>query len=117
MYWFVLKAMMSSIIGSSFYQWWQGTRMGIWFQKHVDAFMQHIATKYDIDVAKKDAKFQKQFPLIAERLKLLENDSHPPVAPKGATELIDRINAISARLDEVEKSKCGCTKKSSKKKK
>jgi len=63
---------MSAIIGSSFYQWWQGTRMGIWFQKHVDAFMQYLAVKFDISIAKKDAKFRKQYPLIADRLVALE---------------------------------------------
>ena len=55
MYWFVAKSIMSAIIGSSFYQWWQGTKMGIWFQKHVDAFMQYLAVKFDIAIAKKDA--------------------------------------------------------------
>ena len=63
---------MGSLIGSSFYQWWQGTSMGIWFQKHVDNFMQYLAVKYDIEIAKKDAKFRKQFPLIADRLDNLE---------------------------------------------
>ena len=52
MYWFILKSIMSAVIGSSFYQWWQGTKMGIWFQKHVDAFMQYLAVKFDIEIAK-----------------------------------------------------------------
>ena len=63
MYWLTiltLKAILSSIIGSSFYQWFQGTTGGIWFQKQVDRFMQHFAEKYDIELAKKDAKFRKQ---------------------------------------------------------
>ena len=51
--------------------------MGIWFQKHVDNFMQYLAEKYDIEVAKKDAKFRKQYPLIAERLDALEKNTHP----------------------------------------
>ncbi len=51
--------------------------MGIWFQKHVDNFMQYLAEKYDIEVAKKDAKFRKQYPLIAERLDTLEKNTHP----------------------------------------
>lgn len=72
MYYFILKSILGSLIGSSFYQWWQGTRMGIWFQKHLDAFMEHVATKYDIAIAKKDAKFVKQFPLVAERIRVLE---------------------------------------------
>ena len=77
MYWLTmltLKAILSSIIGSSFYQWFQGTTGGIWFQKQVDRFMQHFAEKYDIELAKKDAKFRKQYPLIAERIDSLEKE-------------------------------------------
>ena len=72
MYWFILKSIMSAVIGSSFYQWWQGTKMGIWFQKHVDAFMQYLAVKFDIEIAKKAAKFRKHYPLVANRLVALE---------------------------------------------
>ena len=93
MYWFVAKSIMSAIIGSSFYQWWQGTKMGIWFQKHVDAFMQYLAVKFDIEVAKKDAKFRKQYPLIADRLDNLEAIAHPwdPDAKGEITNLKDRV--------------------------
>ena len=69
-----LKAILSSIIGSSFYQWFQRTTIGIWFQKKVDTFMQYLAVKYDIELAKKDAKFRKQYPLIAEKLDKLEKE-------------------------------------------
>ena len=65
---------MSAIIGSSFYTWFQGTKMGIWFQKHLESFMQFLAVKFDIEVAKKDKKFKKQYPLIAERLDKLEKE-------------------------------------------
>ena len=77
MYWLTmltLKSILSSIIGSSFYQWFQGTTGGIWFQKQVDRFMQYFAEKYDIELAKKDAKFRKQYPLIAERIDSLEKE-------------------------------------------
>ena len=74
MYGFILRSIMSAIIGSSFYAWFQGTKMGIWFQKHLDAFMQFLAVKFDIEVAKKDKKFKKQYPLIAERLNKLEKE-------------------------------------------
>jgi hypothetical protein len=69
-----LKSILSSIIGSSFYQWFQKTKMGIWFQQKVDNFMQYLAVKYNIEVAKKDAKFRKQYPLIAEKLDKLEKE-------------------------------------------
>lgn len=69
-----LKSILSSVIGSSFYNWFQSTTMGIWFQKQVDRFMQHFAVKYDLEVAKKDAKFRTQYPVVAERLDALEED-------------------------------------------
>ena len=69
-----LKSILSSIIGSSFYQWFQGTTLGIWFQKQVDRFMEYFAEKYELELLKKDAKFRKQYPLQAERLDNLEAD-------------------------------------------
>ena len=96
-----LKSILSSIIVSSFYNWFQGTTGGIWFQKQVDRFMQHFAEKYDLELAKKDAKFRKQYPLAAKRLDEVEMNSHPckelhefEVYP----ELISRIEEIERRL-------------------
>ena len=87
---------MSAVIGSSFYQWWQGTKMGIWFQKHVDAFMQYLAVKFDIEIAKKDAKFRKQYPLVANRLEKLEAIAHPwdPDAKGEITRLEERVTEL-----------------------
>ena len=96
-----LKSILGSIIGSSFYNWFQGTTAGIWFQKQVDRFMQHFAEKYDLELAKKDAKFRKQYPLAAQRLDVVEKNSHPckelhefEVYPQ----LISRIEEIERRL-------------------
>ena len=36
--------------------------------------MQFLAVKFDIEIAKKDKKFKKQYPLIAERLDKLEKE-------------------------------------------
>ncbi len=69
-----LKSILSSVIGSSFYNWFQGTTMGIWFQKQVDRFMEYFALKYSLELMKKDTKFRKQYPLQAERLDALEED-------------------------------------------
>lgn len=90
---------MGSIIGSSFYQWWQGTTMGIWFQKHVDTFMQYLAVKFDIEVAKKDAKFRKQYPLIADRLANLTALAHPrnSDAQGEITDLKNRVAALEGK--------------------
>tara|TARA_B100002019_G_scaffold291111_1_gene310379 strand:+ start:1457 stop:1708 length:252 start_codon:yes stop_codon:yes gene_type:complete len=77
MYWLLilsLKSILSSIIGSSFYGWFQNTKLGIWVQKQVTRFMDYFAEKYDIELAKSESKFKKQYPLIAERLELLEEE-------------------------------------------
>ena len=77
MHWLIvltLKSILSSIIGSSFYAWFQGTTVGIWFQKQVDKFMEYFAEKYELELIKKDAKFRKQYPLQAERLDEIEAD-------------------------------------------
>ena len=92
-----LKSILSSIIGSSFYQWFQGTTIGIWFQKKVDNFMQYLAVKYDVELAKKDAKFRKQYPLIADRLDKLESMAHHKCGLDGFDDyqpMIDRLDSI-----------------------
>ena len=68
-----LKSILGSIIGSSFYKWFEKTKFGIWFQQYVDNSLQYIANKYDIQLAKKDAKFRNQYPLILARIEELEN--------------------------------------------
>ena len=77
MYWLLilsLKSILRAIIGSSFYQWFQNTKLGIWFQKQVNRFMDYFAERYDIELAKTESRFKKQYPLIAERLEALEDD-------------------------------------------
>ena len=77
MYWLLilsLKSILSAIIGSSFYSWFQNTSLGIWFQKQVNRFMDYFAERYDIELAKTESRFKKQYPLIAERLEALEDD-------------------------------------------
>ena len=77
MHWLViltLKSILSSIIGSSFYQWFQGTTLGIWFQKQVDKFMAYFAERYEIELLNNDAKFAKQYPNIQERIEKLEKN-------------------------------------------
>ncbi|OUW48039.1 MAG: hypothetical protein CBD47_03620 [Synechococcus sp. TMED187] len=102
MYWLLilsLKSILSSIIGSSFYNWFQDTKIGIWFQRQVDRFMQHFAEKYDLELAKKDAKFKEQYPLIAERLEFLESIAHP----KCGIEEFDGYPALIDRIKKLEK--------------
>lgn len=79
--------------------------MGMWFQKKLDAFMEYLAVKYDIQIAKKEAKWRSDYPLLAERIDKLESWSHPPVAPGGATELIKEIETLKKEIDLLKRKK------------
>tara|TARA_B100000287_G_scaffold137175_1_gene129130 strand:- start:377 stop:553 length:177 start_codon:yes stop_codon:yes gene_type:complete len=46
--------------------------MGIWFQNKVNSFMEYLSTKYDIEIAKKEAKWRKDYPLLSERMDIIE---------------------------------------------
>jgi|TARA_B100000073_G_C23640617_1_gene536470 chloramphenicol 3-O-phosphotransferase len=87
-----LKSILSSVIGSSFYKWFQTTTLGIWFQFKLDSFMEYLSDKYDIELAKKQSKFEADYPLIMKRIEKLEKLSHP-----------DRQEAFNKVIDELEK--------------
>lgn len=69
MYLLVTKAILSSVIGSSFYKWWEDTKMGVWFQDKLDATLD----KLDWDMLEKEDKWKKAYPNLALRLEGLED--------------------------------------------
>ena len=69
-----LKSILSSIIGSSFYQWFKNTKMGVWFQVKMDNLMEWVANRYDIEIATREEKWLAQYPLLAKRLVTLEKE-------------------------------------------
>ena len=74
MYWFLIKSILSAVLGSQFYKWYASTKIGIYFQNRIDQFMEYIAEKYDIEIIKKQSKFEKDYPLMMERIEALELD-------------------------------------------
>ena len=77
MYWLLilsLKAILSSIIGSSFYQWFKNTKMGVWFQVKMDNTMEWVAKRYDIEIASREEKWLAQYPHLADRIVTLEKE-------------------------------------------
>ena len=58
--------------------------------------------KLGINIIKQDKKFHEQYPLVAERIAKLEEWTHPPVAPGGATELKEEINKLSKKIEKLE---------------
>ena len=54
--WMLLRTILFSIIGNSFYKWFQTTKWGIWFDKKLATFMNKVTDKEGQAQAKKDAK-------------------------------------------------------------
>ena len=69
-----LKSILSSIIGSSFYQWFKNTKMGVWFQIKLDSLMEWGAKRYDIEIASREDKWLSQYPRLADRIVSLEKE-------------------------------------------
>ena len=67
-----LKRILSTIIGSSFYNWFRTTNFGIWFQMKLDKFMEYLSDKYNIELAKKQSKFEADYPLMMKRIEEIE---------------------------------------------
>tara|TARA_B100000809_G_scaffold32842_1_gene28688 strand:- start:307 stop:606 length:300 start_codon:yes stop_codon:yes gene_type:complete len=95
MYWFLIKSILSAVLGSQFYQWYASTNIGIYFQNRIDQFMEYISQKYDIELMKKQSKFERDYPLMMERINKLEKWSHPDREP----EFKKVIKKIEKRLD------------------
>ena len=77
MYWLLilsLKAILSSVIGSSFYQWFKNTKMGVWFQVKMDNTMEWVANRYDLEIASREDKWLAQYPRLADRIVSLEKE-------------------------------------------
>ena len=74
MYWFLIKSILSAVLGSQFYHWYAGTKIGIYFQNRINQFMEYISKKYNITLIKKQSKFERDYPLIMKRIEALELD-------------------------------------------
>ena len=79
MYWFLIRSIVSAVLGSQFYKWYASTKIGIYFQNRIDQFLDYIAEKYDIEIMKKQSKFEKDYPLMMKRLEALELDVYKDV--------------------------------------
>jgi len=108
----LVRAAISGVFGSAFGKWFLSTRMGRWFQTKLDTFMEYLAKKYDINIAKKEAKWASQYPGLANRIEKLEAWSHPPVAPGGATELMEEIAKLKKEIDALKPKKTSTKRKS-----
>lgn len=72
-----VKSIFTSVIGSSFYKWFQSTTLGIRLQSRINNCMKYLSDKYKIELIKKQSKFEADYPLMMKRIEKLENESHP----------------------------------------
>ena len=77
MYWFLIRSIVSAVLGSQFYKWYANTKIGIYFQNRIDQFMEYVSNKYHIELIKKQSKFEQDYPLMMERIEKLEKWAHP----------------------------------------
>ena len=86
MYYFILKSILGSIVGSSFYTWWQDTRMGVWFQKKLNDTLDAL----DWEVLNKEEKSNKAYPKLALQMEeiLVERER-----------LITRVERLEGAMD------------------
>ena len=52
-FWMLLRSILFSMIGNTFYKWFAGTRTGIWFDYKVQRILDKVTGKHDKAVAKK----------------------------------------------------------------
>ena len=53
LFWFVLKAILSSLIGQSFYKWFKTTKYGVWWDAKISALLNKVTGKHEAADAKK----------------------------------------------------------------
>ena len=52
-FWFVVKSIISSLIGKSFYKWFQKTKYGLWWDTKMSNILDKVTNKHDEAVSKK----------------------------------------------------------------
>tara|TARA_R110002020_G_scaffold147917_4_gene323604 strand:+ start:328 stop:540 length:213 start_codon:yes stop_codon:yes gene_type:complete len=53
LFWFVVKSIISSLIGKSFYKWFQKTKYGLWWDTKMSNILDRVTNKHDEAVSKK----------------------------------------------------------------
>jgi hypothetical protein len=107
----IYTAILGSIAGAGFLFWFKDTRMATWAVAKFDGILEYLVIRWGWTWLQNDPEaWRKKYPRITgkideleDRIEILEEDSHPPVAPGGTTELKSLIDNINKRLDNLEK--------------
>ena len=60
LFWFIAKALLSSLIGNTFYNWFKTTKYGIWFDMKLTALLDKVIHKHKAAELKRPLKVQKK---------------------------------------------------------
>ena len=70
----LVQACIFATFGKIYATWFMKTKAGKWVQSKIDQFMFYLSEKYDIEIAKKEAKWKRDYPELANRLEKMENN-------------------------------------------
>ena len=68
----LIQACVFATFGKIYATWFMKTKAGKWTQEKVDKFMFYLSEKYEIEIAKKEAKWKRDYPELAKRIAALE---------------------------------------------
>ena len=60
LFWFVLKSILSSLIGQSFYKWFKTTKYGVWWDAKITALLNKVIHKEEQAQLKKPLKVKSE---------------------------------------------------------
>jgi|TARA_Y100000310_G_scaffold151714_1_gene151310 hypothetical protein len=66
LFWALLRALIFSCIGNSFYKWFQKTKYGIWFDKRLDNILSRIIKNEDVARSKAVKPNDKQIEMFED---------------------------------------------------
>ena len=59
LFWFLLKSILSSLIGQTFYKWFKTTKYGVWWDAKISALLNKVIQKEEQAQLKKPLKVKK----------------------------------------------------------
>lgn len=68
----LIQACVFATFGKIYATWFMKTKAGKWVQEKIDNFMFYLSEKYEIEIAKKEAKWKRDYPELARRIQDIE---------------------------------------------
>ena len=72
MWFWLVKSIAGSIIGSATANWFKDTKLGVWFFNKVDSLYNWAAKRYNVKLLTDEEKRMSKFPALKERLEKIE---------------------------------------------